>query len=658
MKKLLFVIVLVAAIFSIFAAPKLEVTSFETDAKDLKNAFGKNAVYDRNKDLCATIRVETDLTETISIVRPSESYGTPDRRITGITYFFISAREGIIKFVAPGFEPLVYSIPRANLPLKKGATYVVKLTSKNQVLGNIPVTIITEPADAQRFVDEVDFETKNTILLSKGAHTLKLVKAGYKSIERQIDVNLENVYFGGDDYKMESINQVAVSITSKPVGATILLDGEVYGNTNTDLFLYPGLYRLELKKDLYINFEREIEIRESGKNSFSFDLTKNASYIEVKTSPVDVEVFVDGQDRSGERQNIEVFPGSHTIELKKESYLTKKFEVNLKLGEVFKIDEILTKERGTILANISPKDASLIIDRKDYKTQREVELAPGRYTINISKEGYIPQEQQVSIAIGQQKQLEVSLVKNEAFLELAVVPKDAVIIVNRSKYSSGSKIALPPGSYNFLVEKAGYESYRKNVNLRLKQTYKESIVLKQRLGKLMLKVEQGLDVSFRLEQENKKVESWKGSVIKVLLEGEYNLQGSLSGYRRYKKNISIKKEKTTQLNVVMKQGDDPLSYTESELDEQIDKYRKNKYIALATCIIPTGIGALNIVNASKSYKSYEQADNTNDAVDFRQETEKYSKNAQISLSINIIPIGLFWYNNYRQNYFQKLKDRR
>ena len=63
MKKLLFVLVLTSAIFSLFAAPKLKVTSFKLDPKDMKNAFGKNAVYDRNKDLCATLRIESALRE-------------------------------------------------------------------------------------------------------------------------------------------------------------------------------------------------------------------------------------------------------------------------------------------------------------------------------------------------------------------------------------------------------------------------------------------------------------------------------------------------------------------------------------------------------------------------------------------------------------------
>ena len=229
MKKLLFVIVLAGAIFSLFAAPKLEVTSFETDAKDLKNTFGKNAVYDRNKDLCATIRVETDLTETISIVRPSESYGTPDRRITGITYFFISAREGIIKFVAPGFEPLVYSIPRAKLPLKKGATYVVKLTSQNQVLGSIPVVIQTTPNDADKIVNGQNLGGGEKFQLAKGKYTLRLEKENYSPKEVEIDVSAKNNLFKG--YVLDEVVMQIVDITTNPPNALISVNGEQKGLT-------------------------------------------------------------------------------------------------------------------------------------------------------------------------------------------------------------------------------------------------------------------------------------------------------------------------------------------------------------------------------------------------------------------------------------------
>ena len=177
MKKLLFVLLLTSAIFNLFAAPKIKVTSFKIDSKDLKNAFGKNAVYDRNKDLCATLRIETALREKVSIIRPSESYGTPDRSVAGVTYLFVSAREGQIKFVVPGYEPKMIKIANFGIKsLKKGATYEVKLTADNPVLGNFPVSILSTPDDADKIVDGQNLGRGKTFKLSEGTHQLKIGK--------------------------------------------------------------------------------------------------------------------------------------------------------------------------------------------------------------------------------------------------------------------------------------------------------------------------------------------------------------------------------------------------------------------------------------------------------------------------------------------------
>ncbi len=400
--------------------------------------------------------------------------------------------------------------------------------------------------------EKQDFGTEKKLMLKRGEYTLILSKSGYKTIQTKIDVSVANTLFEG--YELEEIKQKIVAIKSNPSGASIYMNSELIGATDNDFFLYPGEYDLKLEKDDYISFEKQVVIEERKENSFDFDMTKNASYLEVVTMPKDVEILVDGQDRTLNKENIEVYPGDHTIELVKRDYIKKEIKVNLKLSERIKLEEELIKNRGFLTLQISPTNTIIKINKVEYKEKNTIELPPGEHQISISKQGYLPYDTTINLKLGEKRDLEVNLSQNVAYLDILIEPKDARFFLNNTEYETNRVLLLPPGSYKMEITKDGYDAEEKIIQLTLHKTQKQQITLKKRIGTLQIKVDKGLKVNFDLKQNGKKIDSWKGSNIIDLIEGTYLLEGYLKNYNEYKQVLKIRKNETESLDVNMTKG--------------------------------------------------------------------------------------------------------
>ncbi len=116
---------------------EFEIVSFEADPNDHINDVGTQ-VTDQNGDACAVLRVETDIDKKIVLTEPK--VWEREDKSGGISYFYISYSKRYIKFgaIGGGYTPTRY---KTEEPLKPGMTYVVKLTSKGGLEGEIPVSI-------------------------------------------------------------------------------------------------------------------------------------------------------------------------------------------------------------------------------------------------------------------------------------------------------------------------------------------------------------------------------------------------------------------------------------------------------------------------------------------------------------------------------------
>lgn len=131
---------------------------------------------------------------------------------------------------------------------------------------------------------------------------------------------------------------------------------------------------------------------------------------------------------------------------------------------------------------------------------KDKKVIAGKYTVKISKDGYDPSQSEVTIAVGETKELDIDILpskSSEGIFKITVTPQTASVIFTdgKTKYSPG--MSLSPGKYQVELSSFGYEKQKidfditpgakieKNINL------KEASVIQNSLGMKFVKIAPG-----------------------------------------------------------------------------------------------------------------------------------------------------------------------
>ena len=200
------------------------------------------------------------------------------------------------------------------------------------ILDSGTLTVTSEPSGANVTVNGVlQGQTPVTVKdVPKGRATVIVEHKGYLSETREVVLN------AGDerslDVKLEGLPG-ALLVTSVPGRARVYVNGSYVGNTPLTMQnLKPGQYDLRTELDGYVTMSRQVTISLGAKLSEEFKLLNNQGRLEVRTSPVGAQVYVDGKLVGTTKSNdsraalsdalqIEKLgAGEHVVTVKKDGY--------------------------------------------------------------------------------------------------------------------------------------------------------------------------------------------------------------------------------------------------------------------------------------------------------------------------------------------------
>lgn len=185
-------------------------------------------------------------------------------------------------------------------------------------------------------------------------------------------------------------NKGTLSVDSYPKDSEVYLNGEYIGNTPISKTINVGKYSIEVRKEGYKNYFKEIEIKKGRETIIIANLERKIGGISVKTEPDGATVYIDGKNYG--LTPIEIFDlevGKHEILITKEGYKSIIKEVEIK-EEIIEISETLIKGISKAYINSNPRGATVIIDGKELgKTPLEInEISLGRHFITLKALGY------------------------------------------------------------------------------------------------------------------------------------------------------------------------------------------------------------------------------------------------------------------------------
>jgi serine/threonine protein kinase len=167
----------------------------------------------------------------------------------------------------------------------------------------------------------------------------------------------------------------------------------------------------------------------TGAPAVSFNRSKTAATRTARMSSLvlqggadGLQVYIDGELRGtlksdGGLSIADIQPGQHSVELRKEGYLSRKWDKEFAAGTPFALSGdqvVLDKALGSLQIVMSPPSAHVTY-RQQNETQNhglegnKVDLAEGSYVVTASAPGYAERSQNVQIVAGQSQHLDFQL---------------------------------------------------------------------------------------------------------------------------------------------------------------------------------------------------------------------------------------------------------
>jgi PEGA domain len=341
--------------------------------------------YDINGDLCGMLIVRTGIEE-MNIDSPMRH-----RQINkpGEYWIVLSPGTSYVDLKKVDYATLMVDFRQSINRIEAGKVY--EMTIDGDGGGEfLPVSIIADPSGAEKWLDGELLGTEDTYTVKKGEYLLEVKMPGYNTYSKTITVDAEYVLF--KDIILEKQKPVLLTITSKPTGAELYLDGVKEGETDIQLFRYPDEYGLRLVLDKYETVENKVSVIENGNNNWHYELMKITSILSVDVTPSNADVFINNKKLNGVSK--EVSAGQYLIEVSCDGWHTESRMITIEKNKDQKVKFDLKEQTGSLQVTINPIKALCILEMNGKKLESWKgskyfeELSVGEYDLSVSAKGY------------------------------------------------------------------------------------------------------------------------------------------------------------------------------------------------------------------------------------------------------------------------------
>lgn len=471
--KLLLLLVFQILISEYLFADQFKIIGFTKDEKDLSAINQKFRRYDDMDEICAIIKVRSDI-QGLGFQASNPIIGDVVYR-NGEYWVYVSGKTREISIFASGYIRLAYTFP---LIIEKARVYILTLSSASGghiISGKGSLYITSNPENTNVSIDGFpDIKKQTPCSLDnyratkykfnfsrQHYHSLDTIIEIEKNANKQLNINLKPAW--GNLIVNTPLTDVNFEINNtKIIGGSLVLQGENEG-------LPAGKYPLTVSKENYQPLNLDVQIKEGQTANYNINLIPITTTVTLNSIPAGADVFIDGQNYGKTPLTIEIIIGKHQLKLSKENFLNENLNVTLYKNKTYN-NEIKLRNRTKIKIISSPPGALVILNGEKYgKTPVSIEVNTGINKLELLKENY--ETLIKNLDIEPEKQYSFNLVRKKYTLKIISNPSQSDIIINNTNYEQTPKeLNLDYGIYELNLSKKGYIGKTKRIKLDKDQT--------------------------------------------------------------------------------------------------------------------------------------------------------------------------------------------
>lgn len=206
-------------------------------------------------------------------------------------------------------------------------------------------------------------------------------------------------------------------------------------------------------------------------------------------------------------------------------------------------DMIMKPAKAKLAGKVIPAAAQLFIDGAEVQLEQggryEAVLPPGEHALQASKKAFETFEQKVTLQPGENLALDIKLVPARGDFKLTVLPADALASVDGVSLATAegaAKVKLAPGKHALLVQKPGYRSEEKEIEINSEA----ETALEVSLAALPGSIEGSVDpAAAKLEIDGVKVDADKGAFRLEVAPGKHTVAASHGNLEPYQAEVEV-----------------------------------------------------------------------------------------------------------------------
>jgi hypothetical protein len=371
---------------------------------------------DINGNYCAAIQVISDM-DGFAYDAFDGVMGDVDSR-PGLDIVFLTTNERVLEIYKTGYQPLRVILSEVGIRLRPREVWQITVAGDAPAAQTLPVTIRITPADAALSINGSPAENSGTQQLAPGSHTLKIEKAGFQTIEQNITVNEQQVFF---EFTLQRQPDAGLQIETTPAGAAVYLDGVLLGQSPVAVFYKPGNYSIRIVKDGYVTIENQTLEVALPKTVKSYTLEENVGWLTINTHS-GATVYFNGEVVSNPN-SVKLPPQLVRVKVTMSKAEPLEQQVVLKRNDRTVLQMYPDVQTSTLQVAVTPFDAKIELTgdagEKYTATGMKVfeDIPVGSYTIKVSAAGHETAQETITLRQGERESRSVRLSEIKTHIE-------------------------------------------------------------------------------------------------------------------------------------------------------------------------------------------------------------------------------------------------